>query len=122
MPFAASGRCHRRAERPLCCVSVEVRDNRERSRYEALADGELAGYAKYRLYGNRLTIPHTEVEPEHEGEGIGGKLAAFALDDARARGLAVVPLCPFLASYIKRHQEYLDVVDPAMRARVTAPD
>lgn len=99
---------------------VDVQDNPERSRYEALASGKLAGYAEYRLHGDRVTMPHTEVDPRYEGEGIGGKLAAFALDDARARGLSVVPLCPFIAGYIRRHQEYLDLVDPSMRARVTA--
>ena len=101
-------------------MQVEVRDNPELGRYEALANGNVAGFAEYRIHGERMTMPHTEVDPRYEGEGIGGKLASFALDDARERGLAVVPLCPFIAGYIRRHQDYLDVVDPAMRGRVTA--
>jgi predicted GNAT family acetyltransferase len=60
---------------------------------------------------------HTEVDPTVQRRGLGSALVAGALDDARARGLAVVPLCPFVDAYIRRHPEYADLVvdDPARR-------
>jgi predicted GNAT family acetyltransferase len=101
-------------------MSVEVRDNRDEVRYEVWTDGQLAGFAQYRLHDGRITFTHTEIDPEYEGTGLGSRLARGALDDVRNRALAVVPVCPFIAAYIKRHPEdYLDLVVPAMRARVT---
>jgi predicted GNAT family acetyltransferase len=60
-------------------------------------------------------LVHTEVEPRAEGTGLGSQLVTEALDDIRARGLRVVPLCPFVAAYIRRHPDYADLVvkDPA---------
>ncbi len=100
-------------------MPIEIRDKSELSRYEILDGGQLAGFADYRLHDGRLIFPHAEIDPEHQGAGLGSRLARFALDDARARELAVVPLCPFIASYVDSHPEYLDLVPEAMRARVS---
>jgi len=62
------------------------------------------------LTGPNITFTHTEVPEELEGQGIASQLARFALEDARACGLAVIPLCPFINAYIRRHQEYLPLV------------
>jgi hypothetical protein len=80
-------------------------------RYEA-RDGEtLAGLAAYLLTRNHLIVfTHTEVEAGYEGQGVGSQLARAALDDARTRGLGVVPLCPFIKGWIDRHQDYADLV------------
>jgi uncharacterized protein len=100
-------------------MNVQTRDNRDDERYEVLADGDLAGFAEYRLHDGRITFTHTEIDPEHEGAGLGSQLIRAALDDARRRGLAVLPVCPFVVEYIRRHpDDYLDLVVPAMRARV----
>ena len=100
-------------------MSTEVRDNPAQSRYELLVDGRLAGFAQYRLNGTRITMYHTEVEPEYEGRRLGDELARRALDGVRRRGLQLVPLCPFIAAYIRRHpDEYLDLVAPGLRERV----
>jgi len=97
-----------------------VRDNRDLARYEIRSDGQLAGFVLYRLRDGRMTFTHTEIDPEYEGVGLGGRLVRAALDDARAQQRTVVPLCPFVADYIGRHpEEYLDLVVPAMRAQVT---
>jgi predicted GNAT family acetyltransferase len=52
---------------------------------------------------------HTEVEDKFEGHGVGGALARGALDDVRARGFKVTPLCPFIAGWMKKHPEYEDL-------------
>ena len=85
-------------------------DAGDAGRYEAYVGDALAAHVTYRLRGSRITFVHTEVDPAFEGRGIGSRLAAGALDDARARGLKVTPACPFVAAYIRRHPEYADLV------------
>ena len=98
---------------------VQVRDSPDDARYEVLVEGGLAGFAQYRIHRGRITFFHTEIDVAHEGRGIGGELARYALEDAKARGLAVVPLCPFIAGFIRRHShDYLALVVPSMRKRV----
>jgi uncharacterized protein len=94
---------------------LEVRDNSEELRYEALADGKLVGGIRYRKEPGVVVLVHTEVAPSAEGQHIGSSLVEAALDDIRARGLRVVPFCPFVAAYIRRHPQYADLVtaDPA---------
>jgi predicted GNAT family acetyltransferase len=89
---------------------VEVVDNPAKRRYEALVDGSVAGYVFYQEGDGVLTLIHTEVGDEWEGHGIGSRLVAGALDDIRARGLSVTPVCRFAAAYIERHPEYGDLV------------
>lgn len=91
---------------------VSVRDNRQEERYEAEVDGLLA-VAQYRLRGDTIVFTHTEVPEEFEGQGVAGQIVRFALDDARARGLRVVPRCQYVAGYIGRHPEYADMVSDA---------
>src|SRR5829696_9874243 len=100
-------------------MNTEVRNNRAENRYEVLAGGELAGYAQYVLPRGRIAFVHTEVYEAYEGMGLGSRLAQAALDDARARGLVVVPFCPFIAGFIERHlDEYRDLVAPEMLAEM----
>ena len=94
---------------------IEVRDNGAELRYEALADGTLVGEIRYRREPGAIVLVHTEVSPSAEGQHVGSRLVRAALDDIRARGLRVVPVCPFVAAYLRRHPEYADLVttDPA---------
>ena len=102
-------------------MSLQIQDNAEEHRYEALVDGKLAGFIQYRLQDERMTMVHTEVEPTYEGQGVGSELAKFALEDARERGLKVVPRCPFIARYVRRQPDlYLDLVPESMRDTVLA--
>ena len=94
---------------------VIVANNETAQRYEARVDGHLAVITYQRL-GDRIVFIHTEVPEDLEGRGIASKMAQFALDDARAQGLAVIPRCPFVAGYIRRHPEYADLVPPGDRA------
>ena len=98
---------------------VTVADNEPAQRYEAYVDG-LPAFIAYQRRGNRITFIHTEVPKALEGHGIAGKMAQVALDDARAKHLAVIPRCPFVAGYIRRHPEYADLVPPDERARLLA--
>jgi uncharacterized protein len=101
---------------------VQIDDNPEEQRYEALVDGQLAGFIQYQLRHGSITMYHTEVEPAYEGHGIGSELAKVALADVRDRGLELVPLCPFIADYVRRHpDQYLEIVAPAMREKLLRP-
>ena len=95
---------------------IVVADAPERRRFEVSVDGELAGYLLYREKKGLLALIHTEVEGRFEGRGLGGRLARFALDQARERGLAVLPFCPFVDAWMQRHPEYTDLVPAEYRA------
>jgi predicted GNAT family acetyltransferase len=102
-------------------MAAEVRDNPDLDRYEVSLDGEVAGFADYHLAKDHITFTHTEIDPAHEGAGLGSVLARGALADARERGLSVVPICPFIAGYIRQHpDEYADILHPSIKARVLA--
>ncbi len=88
---------------------VEIRRNEAAQRFEAEVGGKLA-YLQYVPDGDRIAYVHTEVPDAFEGKGIGSQLVKTALGYAREQGLTVIPSCPFVASYIKRHPEYQDVV------------
>jgi predicted GNAT family acetyltransferase len=89
--------------------SVDVKNNAAANRFE-VRDGEHVAVAEYELRGGKMVFTHTEVPPEMSGRGIANHLAKSGLDHARAEKLKVVPLCAFIASYIKRHGEYQDLV------------
>jgi predicted GNAT family acetyltransferase len=90
-------------------MSNNVRDNSERHRFELDADGHVA-FSNYRRDGGTITILHTEVPKELNGRGIGSALVRGLLDIARARGLTVKPVCPFVSGYIAKHPEYADLL------------
>jgi hypothetical protein len=87
-----------------------VERNDAERQYELSVDGHLA-MLQYRLVGRRLVLVHTEVPEELEGQGIGGELVRAAIDDAEARQLTVVPLCPFARGWLERHPDVASRVD-----------
>jgi len=99
-------------------ADAEVVHVPEANRYELRLDGHLIGLAAYRRRDGQIAITHTEVDEALEGRGFGSMLAAAVLDDARRQGLAVLPLCPFIAHYIERHPEYEELLAPDYLARV----
>ena len=91
-------------------MSVVVADNTMEYRYEARVDGALAGVSQYELTSDSIVFLHTVVAEKYEGQGVASAIARYALDDARARGLQVRPLCPYIRGWIGRHPEYADLV------------
>lgn len=96
----------------MAAPEFEVRDNAERARYEALVDGDVAGFAAYRDTAGTRVFTHTQVADDYEGQGIGSRLAKQALDDVRAQGKHIVARCPFISAWLKRHPDYQDLVRP----------
>ena len=91
--------------------------NPQTHRFEAYLDGETA-FTEYVLHNGAIVLPHTIVPPAFEGRGVGSALAKAALGYARDHGLAVKPVCPFIAGYIKKHPEWLDIVDAGFREKL----
>jgi predicted GNAT family acetyltransferase len=90
-------------------VAAQVRDNPDQHRYEIHLDDVLVGFVAYRQSDGVRVLVHAEIQPEYEGRGLGSTLARGALDDVRTRGLRMVPSCPFIAAYLRRHPEYADL-------------
>lgn len=97
-------------------AQIVVVDAPERKRFEVSVDGELAGSLVYRLRPGLIALIHAEVDERFEGRGLGGRLARFALEQARAEGLEVLPFCPFVNEWMKRHREFNDLVPAGYRA------
>ena len=92
-------------------MQFTVTEAPERERFEARDEaGVTAGVVTYQLTGSIIAYTHTEVEPAFEGKGVGSLLARAVMDDARAKGRTVVPICPFLSGWLEKHREYDGIV------------
>jgi len=80
--------------------------------YEIRVDGQLAGIAQFRDSDNQRVFFHTETTEAFRGKGMSTALIAGALDDTRTAGLRIVPVCPAVAKYLDRHDEFADITDP----------
>jgi uncharacterized protein len=89
----------------------KLADNTERKRFELSAEGYTA-FIEYMLVDNKIFLTHTEVPKALEGKGIGSAIVKLALEETEARGLKLIPLCPFVAAYIKRHPEWSRILAP----------
>ena len=96
--------------------ALHFSNNVESHRYEAHRGDALAAFVEYSQLANGILFSHTEVLPEFEGQGIGSAIARHVLDSARADGQSVIPACQFIAAYIRKHPEYVDLVQPQVRA------
>ena len=94
---------------------IEVADAPERDRYELSVDGEVVGSSIYRTRPGLIAFVHTEVDERLQGRGLADRLIRFALEDARTRGLAVLPFCPFVKAFIERHREFEALVPDTYR-------
>jgi predicted GNAT family acetyltransferase len=62
------------------------------------------------ISGKDIYFTHTEVPPVLEGQGVGTELVSKALENIKSREMTLVPLCPFVAAYVKRHPEWNEIV------------
>jgi predicted GNAT family acetyltransferase len=92
---------------------VQVNELPEESVFEITDDdGRRIGVIVYHLRAGALVMTRTEVDREVQGRGVGSALVRGALDQVRATGRAVVPVCPFIAYFINKYPEYTDLVVP----------
>jgi predicted GNAT family acetyltransferase len=91
-------------------VALTVRKAEDRSRYELVEDGAVIGIADYAVEGDTVVLPHTVIDPQRRGEGLGAVLVQGALDDLRPTGRKVVPTCWYVAEFIEDHPRYADLL------------
>ena len=90
-------------------MATEIRNNPEQCRYELAIDDQVVGIAEYRVVGEVVVFPHTEIESARRGQGLGAQLVQYALDDVRAANRRVEPQCWYVAEFIAEHPEYADL-------------
>ncbi|MDP1818383.1 MAG: GNAT family N-acetyltransferase [Acidimicrobiales bacterium] len=91
-------------------MELTVRDAQDRSRYELLDGHTVVGVADYRLVGDDIVFPHTEIASHLRGQGLGDVLMAGVVDALQGSGRRVVPQCWFVADYLERHPEHADLL------------
>ncbi len=91
-------------------MNPEVIHNAELHRYEINLDGEKVGHADYKVDGDVLVFDHTEVDPAHQGKNLAGILMRHALEEVRARGLKMRPVCSYVVKFVERYDEFADLV------------
>ena len=93
-------------------TDITVRNNPEQQRFEVAVDGEFAGVADYRKTADEIAFPRVEVDPRFRGHGVAAELVRYALDSVREEGTRrVVPMCPYVQTFIRRYPQYQDLVD-----------
>jgi uncharacterized protein len=93
--------------------TIRIVDNPGAARYEIYCDDQRAGCVTYRRDADKIVFLHTEIDDRFEGHGLGSRLAAAVLEEARAQHRRVVARCPFIARYIEQHPEYADLTRKA---------
>lgn len=92
-------------------LPIELEDHGHKGRYVVRGAGGAEAEMTFTRSGDtRLIIDHTGVPDAFRGQGIGAKLVARAVEDARAQAKTILPLCPFAAAQFKRHPEWADVL------------
>lgn len=98
---------------------LELVNDAAAGRYRLLLGTEEIGFIEYDPIGEHsILIKHTEVAKQHEGKGYGSQLVRRVLDDVRSQGKTVVPICPYALNFVRRHREYIDVVQADMRRTI----
>ncbi|HEX6269428.1 MAG TPA: GNAT family N-acetyltransferase [Anaerolineales bacterium] len=87
---------------------LEVIHNPAKNRFETWIDNQLSKL-DYLLDQETIVMTHVGVFPDHRGQGVAGKLVEVALNYAQENSLRVIPMCPYVAAYIRRHPQYIDL-------------
>jgi predicted GNAT family acetyltransferase len=98
-------------------METSLVDNRQASRFELLAHGEVAGFLTYERVGDLVSLTEISTDLRWVGQGLGLILVRQALDAVGAEGCSVLPVCPFVRDFIRRHPVYLNLVPPEERDR-----
>ncbi len=90
--------------------SLRVVDNSEEGRYELHVGDRVVSTADYRRHDDVVAVPHVETTRQQRGHGMSDRLMRGMLDDLRARGLCIKPLCWVAAAYMRDHPEDADLL------------
>ena len=85
----------------------------EQNRYELREGDTVAGFAEYQLTPDQIVFTHTVIDEAYGGRGLGSKLARHVLDDAVGTGKRIVPICSFIAAYVRKHRDWDEHLEPS---------
>ncbi|KAA9325664.1 GNAT family N-acetyltransferase [Adhaeribacter soli] len=91
-------------------MELNVKDNPARHRFEATVEGKTA-FVDYRRKPGVIKVMHTEVPKELEGRGIASSMTRQVLQQIAAERLELIPICPYMQSYLKKHPEYQSLIN-----------
>ncbi|WOK08012.1 GNAT family N-acetyltransferase [Imperialibacter roseus] len=98
--------------------AYETINNPDKKRFELEIDGVLSVIEyTFKKSTNQMFLVHTEVDPSLRGKGVASKIVKEALDIIRKEGHELVPLCPFVVAFLKKHKEYHDLMNEKNQAR-----
>jgi len=95
--------------------NLEVNHNEAENRFETWVDGQLSKL-DYSIHGNTIMMLHVGVYPDHRGHGVAGEITRVGLEYARTKNLRVIPMCSYVAAYIRKHPEYAELMKPRPEA------
>lgn len=91
-------------------LPIEREEGSSKGRYVTRLNGAEAELTYSRAGESLIIIDHTEVPDAMRGRSVGQALVRRAVEDARAEGRLIMPLCPFAKAQIERHPEWQDVL------------
>lgn len=90
--------------------TITREDGPKGGRYVTIINGDEAEMTYSRAGATRIIIDHTGVPDSMRGLGVGKRLVEAAVQDARAEGVKIIPLCPFAKATLEKHPEWQDAV------------
>lgn len=99
------------SEAPEAWPDVRLEEHGSKGRYLFGGSGGAVAEMTFSKAGQHLIIiDHTDVPEGFRGQGVGLRLVARAVEDARATGRKIIPLCPFAKAQFGKHPEWADVL------------
>jgi len=90
-------------------TDIELQDFGTKGRYVLSRDGDEAELTYVKVGDHEIVVDHTFVPPAWRGQGVAEKLVRHVVDDARARGFKIRPVCPYVVVAFRRHPEWADI-------------
>ena len=97
-----------------------MRNAPNQNRFEVLVGDDVAGFTEYVDDGDQRIFFHTEIGENFAGRGLATTLIKAALTETRSDGKRIVPVCPFVAGYLKKHDDFADIADAVTPAALQA--
>ncbi|MGJ8593922.1 MAG: GNAT family N-acetyltransferase [Aquaticitalea sp.] len=91
-------------------IDILLVKNEAKKRFEIQIDGSFA-FINYTETSHQIALVHTETEPALAGKGAAGAVVEKALHYIEASGKTLLPFCPYVFAYIKKHLEWKRIVD-----------
>ena len=92
-------------------TSIVVTREHKPNRFEIRVDGVVAGFSQFMDVGSQRIMFHTEIDKQFGGQGLATKVVQEALEQTRADGLRVVPVCPFVKKHLRNNPGFEDITD-----------